>query len=389
MLRSNGFAQSSDVSMDVERGDPAGHEAPTSSSPTGADRKSAASSIYVAAISSIYAAGNDDTAKVKENSATKPTNIAKMCFCFFGLQISYVLWGAFQEQLMTKEYALGKFKSSTFCVFGNRFLALFISFAVVITRRLLAKKDSVQREAPFIQYFPSSISNSLSSWAQYEALKFISFPTQVLSKSCKIIPVMVLGMLVNKKTYGLSECLDALLITAGVAMFTFSERQQGKTHHYSLQQQSDSLYGMSLLCVYLMCDSFTSQWQSRVYKKHGVDQFQMMLGVNIWSLLLTGISLFLLTGDGMESLRFLVADTSALVDTVVLSVTSAAGQLFIFYTVKEFGPVVFTIMMTTRQIVSLFLSCLLFSHPMQLLGWMGAILVFLVVFNRIRRGERD
>jgi adenosine 3'-phospho 5'-phosphosulfate transporter B2 len=47
------------------------------------------------------------------------------------------------------------------------------------------------KEAPFYSYAPSSISNSLSSWAQYEALKHVSFPTQVLSKSCKIIPVML------------------------------------------------------------------------------------------------------------------------------------------------------------------------------------------------------
>lgn len=381
--------------MDVERGGftAKGGDGDKDASPVAppASPSAAAAVAYVKGISNIYARGDKtNDGDSGERVKTKPTNLGKLLFCFCGLQVSYVLWGAFQEQLMTKEYALGKFKSSTFCVFGNRFLALFISLAIVVMRRLMAPKGSAPpREAPVMQYFPSSISNSLSSWAQYEALKFISFPTQVLSKSCKIIPVMALGMLVNKKVYGLAEVADALLITAGVAMFTFSEKQQGSSHHYSQQQQSDSFYGMSLLAVYLVCDSFTSQWQSRVYRQHGVDQFQMMLGVNVWSMLLTGVSLFVLTGEGRESLHFLLADRSALVDTAVLSVTSATGQLFIFYTVKELGPVVFTIMMTTRQIVSLFLSCLLFSHPMQLLGWMGASLVFLVVFNRIRRGERD
>jgi len=170
-------------------------------------------------------------------------------------------------------------------------------------------------------------------------------------------------------------------------MFSFSEKGDGHRGGGDTQQ-SDTSYGVLLLCLYLICDSFTSQWQSRVYKQHGVDQYQMMLGVNIWSVLLTGISLYV-SGEGTESMQFMMADLSALSDSVVLSVTSAMGQLFIFYTVKEFGPVVFTIMMTTRQIVSLFLSCLLFSHPMHLLGWLGATLVFLIVFNRIRRGERE
>jgi adenosine 3'-phospho 5'-phosphosulfate transporter B2 len=101
------------------------------------------------------------------------------------------LWGLVQENLMTKEYKMGKFKSSAFCVFGNRFLALFISLAIVSFKRLNSAKPV--KEAPYYYYAPSSLSNSISSWAQYEALKYVSFPTQVLSKSCKIIPVMLVS----------------------------------------------------------------------------------------------------------------------------------------------------------------------------------------------------
>jgi len=37
-------------------------------------------------------------------------------------------------------------------------------------------------------------------------------------------------------------------------------------------------------------------------------------------------------------------------DMVVLSVCSAVGQLFIYHTIDVFGPVVFTIIMTLRQV---------------------------------------
>jgi adenosine 3'-phospho 5'-phosphosulfate transporter B2 len=76
-------------------------------------------------------------------------------------------------------------------------------------------------------------------------------------------------------------------------------------------------------------------------------------------------------------------------DMILLAVASAVGQLFIFYTIKEFGPVVFTIIMTARQIISLVLSCLIFHHPLNAASWVGAILVFSVVFNRIRRKGTD
>eukprot|EP01035_Chromulina_nebulosa_P021057 gene21057-27286_t len=305
----------------------------------------------------------------------------KLFLCFVGLQLSYVTWGVVQEQLMTKEYSLGRFKSAAFCVFMNRFLALFVALAIVFGKRLAQSRPL--KEAPYYYYAPSSLSNSISSWAQYEALKYVSFPTQVLSKSCKIIPVMLVGMLVNRKSYPSSEYLEAVLITFGVAMFTFSEKSSnGRSSH------EDTLFGVILLATYLLSDSFTSQWQSRVYKQFGVDQYQMMLGVNVWSIVLTAASLFQ-SGEGMSSLAFILADSSAMFHIIILSITSATGQLFIFYTIKEFGPVVFTIIMTTRQIFSLFLSCLLFAHSMRLLSWIGSLLVFAVVFNRIYRKGSD
>lgn len=173
------------------------------------------------------------------------------------------------------------------------------------------------------------------------------------------------------------------MITAGVAMFTFSEKASGAD-----TSRHDSSYGVILLALYLVCDSFTSQWQSKVYKKFGIDQYQMMLGVNVWSMVMTGITL-MQSGDGLTSLTFIMSDSTALFHMVILSITSATGQLFIFYTIKEFGPVVFTIMMTTRQIFSLIISCLLFSHPLHLLGGIGASLVFLIVFYRIIRKGSD
>lgn len=317
---------------------------------------------------------NEKYSKREENS----WRYWKLLFCFIGLQASYLSWGLVQEIVMTKSYTNGKFKNSAFCVFSNRFFALIIALLVVLYKRLTSPKPL--KEAPFYLYAPCSLSNSLSSWAQYESLKYVSFPTQVLSKSCKIIPVMLVGMLVNRRTYALMEYLEAALITGGVTVFTLSE----KTSPAHLQQASDSSFGVLLLALYLACDSFTSQWQSKVYKSYSVDQFQMMLGVNAWSLLLTGLTLYQ-SGELVSSFAFVLSDPSALMHVTILSVTSATGQLFIFYTIKEFGPVTFTIMMTTRQILSLFLSLLWFGHTIGLLGWLSSLSVFGVVFYRIFR----
>jgi solute carrier family 35 (adenosine 3'-phospho 5'-phosphosulfate transporter), member B2 len=189
--------------------------------------------------------------------------------------------------------------------------------------------------------------------------------------------------LLNRKSYPVSEYVEAILITGFVTLFTLSERNSPSDH-----ESNDSSFGVMLLAVYLACDSFTSQWQSKVYKSYGIDQYQMMLGVNIWSMIMTGFTLYQ-SGDFFSSFAFILADPTALLHMVVLSITSATGQLFIFYTIKEFGPVVFTIMMTIRQIFSLFISLLLFGHSMGATGWFSIAGVFIVVGNRIYRKGSD
>lgn len=62
-------------------------------------------------------------------------------------------------------------------------------------------------------------------------------------------------------------------VRLGVMLFTFSEKTPSASSAHA-----DTSYGLSLLLLYLFCDSFTSQWQSRVYKSYGIDQYQMMLG---------------------------------------------------------------------------------------------------------------
>jgi adenosine 3'-phospho 5'-phosphosulfate transporter B2 len=115
----------------------------------------------------------------KESSEGIPSGSRyfKLAFCFFGLQVSYILWGLVQENLMTKNYGgAGKFKSSAFCVFGNRFLALLISLVIVLFNRIRQKKAVSDFSVPFVMAFaPSSLSNTISSWAQYEALKYIRY----------------------------------------------------------------------------------------------------------------------------------------------------------------------------------------------------------------------
>ena len=90
-------------------------------------------------------------------------------------------------------------------------------------------------------------------------------------------------------------------------MFSLSERSAPSDR----MLPDDSGFGVFLLALYLCCDSFTSQWQSKVYREYGVDQYQMMLGVNLWSMVLTGFTLYM-SGEFFSSFAFILSDSTAL-----------------------------------------------------------------------------
>jgi solute carrier family 35 (adenosine 3'-phospho 5'-phosphosulfate transporter), member B2 len=291
-------------------------------------------------------------------------------------------WGYMQELIMTTQFEPtervpdGQFPSANFCVFSNRFLAVIVACILVKIKHGSVFGNNV---APLWAFTPCAFSNTISSWSQYASLRFVSFPVQTVFKSSKIIPVMMMGKLLTGKTYPYEKYLEAVLITIGVAIFSLASKSSDK----NTQTQ---VIGLLFMVSYVFFDSFTSQWQDKIYQQYGkknVDPYQMMLGVNTSAICITTAGL-IITGDIPIIVEFLTANPVALRYNIITAITSASGQLFIFYTIKEFGPIVFTIMMTTRQMFSICLSAIIFAHHIGGKAIFGAALVFSVIFYQIR-----
>jgi len=306
----------------------------------------------------------------------------KLLFAFCGLQASYLTWGYMQELIMTTTFEPtnrvpdGKFPSAAFCVFSNRFLAVIVALIAVRTKHGAFFSNNT---APLLAFTPCALSNTISSWSQYASLKYVSFPVQTVFKSSKIIPVMCMGKILKGTNYPYSQYAEAFLITVGVAIFSVLSKESDKG------AGSTEILGLVFLLMYITSDSFTSQWQSRVYADYGkenVDPYQMMLGVNVNAIALTTAGL-VLSGDLPVVWEFLLANPICFRYNVITAITSASGQLCIFYTIKEFGPIVFTIIMTTRQMFSICLSAIIFGHEIKPMAAVGAIIVFGTLFYQI------
>lgn len=307
----------------------------------------------------------------------------RFLFCFTGLQVSYLTWGYMQELIMTTTFEPtpsapdGRFPSAAFCVFSNRFLAIIVAIISVRIRHGAVTANNV---APLVAFAPCALSNTMSSWSQYASLRYVSFPVQTVFKSSKIIPVMIMGKALKGTNYPWSQYAEAFMITVGVAVFSVASKS-------SDSDSGTEVIGLLFMCMYICFDCFTSQWQDKVYVKYGranVDPYQMMLGVNSSAILMTTAGL-IVGGDIPKIIEFFQVNPTVLQYNVITAITSATGQLFIYTTIKEFGPIVFTIIMTTRQMISISISSILFGHAMSVTALMGAVIVFGVLFYQIRR----
>jgi len=319
-------------------------------------------------------------------------SLARHCvvlfYCSVGLLSSYLVWGLLQERIMAYNYIDNtssqslpseRFTNSQFLVFMNRILAFCVAVVIISMRR-----QRVHRQPPLYKYSYGSVSNIVSSWCQYEALKFVSFPVQVLAKAAKVIPVMLMGRLVSRRSYSYSDYCTAAAISIGLFLFleTSTSVEQGSAR----ERATTTVSGLILLISYLAFDSFTSNWQAELFHVYRVSSVEMMAGVNVFSVLLTSASL-LEQGAFSEAVSFASRHPLFLAHVLVLSATSAVGQLFIFHTISEFGAVTFTIIMTVRQGLAILLSCIVYHHPVSAVGALGILVVFVAIFFRVYIGH--
>jgi adenosine 3'-phospho 5'-phosphosulfate transporter B2 len=133
-----------------------------------------------------------------QESMSKAQVLKRLFLCSLMLNLTFVTWGILQERMLTRRYPrlTGEYFTYSYAlVFTNRFWTLIISSVF-----LLYLKPRRSRSTVIYEYSFPSISNMLSSWCQYEALRYVSFPATTLFKSFKLAPVMAMGKILGNKS---------------------------------------------------------------------------------------------------------------------------------------------------------------------------------------------
>ncbi|XP_078501389.1 solute carrier family 35 member B1 isoform X2 [Lissotriton helveticus] len=293
----------------------------------------------------------------------------RLILCFFGVFTCYFYYGILQETVTRGKYGEGE-KQEKFtyalslvfiqCVINAFFARLLIQFF---------EKGRVDRTQNWL-YAVCSLTYLGAMVSSNSALQFVNYPTQVLGKSCKPIPVMLLGVTLLKKRYPLAKYLCVLLIVSGVALFMYRPKNGNTEDNHVFG------YGELLLLLSLTLDGLTGVSQDHMRAHYQTGSNQMMLNINVWSTLILGAGI-LFTGELWEFLSFAERYPSILYNILLFGLTSALGQTFIFMTVVYYGPLTCSIITTTRKFFTILASVLLFANPISQLQWVGTALVFL------------
>jgi adenosine 3'-phospho 5'-phosphosulfate transporter B2 len=303
---------------------------------------------------------------------THSESIAWCVFYASGIIGALLCYGVIQERIMSMPYGEPplRFQDSIFLVFLNRAVAVLFAMAMVF-----GKGESWRNAAPLWKYLAISFSNVYASSCQYEALKYVSFPVQMLGKSFKMAPVMLWGIAVSGKQYKLADWLVAAAVTGGITEFLMTGPITGKA------DSENSAWGLGLLVVFLLLDGFTSTFQEKLFKEHSTTKYNQMLYVNLGSCLISSVTV-IASGRLGSAVNFLLTQPAFALDASLLSASAIGGQWFIYSQVKEFGALVFAATMNVRQVVSILLSYHHFGHSITALQVLGLVIVFAGLFYK-------
>lgn len=316
------------------------------------------------------------TAKGPQSAST-----LQLLICVAAIYAAYLSWAVLQERIATTPYGSDKriFRASLVLNTAQSLAATLTGSIYLVLPRgsqspLQALKQVYPSRSILLKFVLIAISSSAASPFGYASLKYIDYPTQILGKSCKLLPVMALGVLVYGRSFPPHKYLVVAMVTAGVAMFTL---YNGKTHA-ARDKTNSSWWGLFLLSINLLLDGLTNSTQDQMFKQfRSITGPSMMVGLNLMSSIL--VSTYLLSGFSSElssALQFMTDHPAIITDILLFAFCGAMGQLAIFYTLENFGSLVLITVTLTRKMFTMLLSVLWFNHPLTTGQYAGVALVF-------------
>ncbi|KAH8418217.1 hypothetical protein KR222_001066, partial [Zaprionus bogoriensis] len=297
-----------------------------------------------------------------------------------GVFILYIIYGYLQELIFTVE----GFRPYGWFLTLVQF-AYYIGFGLV-ERRLEAYRSSgagsssslwsvepAPRCIPLRTYLVLAGLTLGTMGLSNSSLGYLNYPTQVIFKCCKLIPVLVGSIIIQGKRYGPLDFAAALAMCVGLAWFTLADSQ--------MSPNFNSL-GVAMISGALLCDAVIGNVQEKAMREHKAPSSEVVF----YSYGLGFVYLFvimLLTGNFFSGFAFCLAHPlESFGYGFLFSLSGYLGIQFVLALVRSSGAPLAATVTTARKAVTIAFSFLLFSKPFTMqYVWSGLIVVFGIYLN--------
>jgi solute carrier family 35 (UDP-galactose transporter), member B1 len=294
----------------------------------------------------------------------------RLLICAGGIYACYLTYGVLQEEIY-------KFRGPN----GEKFTAtMFLLLVQCVVNALfawicMAANGRSGDKMPLGSFALTGASYIGAMLFSNEALKYVSYPVQALGKSCKMVPVMLFGVLIRGKKYKFFEYACVFLVTAGITAFQLSGKAKKG-------DKEDSPYGILLLGLSLAMDGVTGAVQDQLKTKCKPTVHEFMFFTNAAGVVICA-ALVVLMNQLVPGVMFCVDHPEMVRHLAVFSLTSALGQNFIFLTLKNFDALVLTTVTTTRKFFTILVSVVMYGHQLNRNQWLSVGVVFVGLSGEI------
>lgn len=318
----------------------------------------------------------------------------RLAVYIIAIYVIFIYWAYLQEKIVSTEYPVVGDEGSLTLKWHFPFV-LNISMAIVChcTAALIIFffPSMSSRDVSPIVFWKSAITAAIASPIGYQALKYITYPMMVLTKSSKPVPVMFVGIFFYNRKYKWYKYVGVAMVCIGITMFTLY-KSAGK---YSAKVETTSqpsihlLFGILLVLVNLSLDGYTNNEQDHLFSKYTITSLDMMKYVNLWQalyiffFLVGGWVLFGNQSEATSATTLLYYCPAARFDLFMFCFSTAFGQILLFTLIKEFGSLLWVTVSVTRKLFTVLASVFIFEHSVNIYQWFGVFLVFAGLFLEI------
>jgi UDP-galactose transporter B1 len=303
----------------------------------------------------------------------------RFALCVIGIYTCFLTWGVVQERVSTTPYGdvetPKKFKFFIVLNLIQSIIAALVAFIYLKACGRSLNLASTPRSL-YLKYIQVAIFNCIGSPFGYAALKHIDYPTMILGKSCKLVPVLIMNVIVYRRKFALHKYLCVALVTAGVSIFMLCQPSTKK----STSTNNSSLWGLFLLTTNLCIDGLTNATQDQIFNTFNqlVSGQHMMFYMNAFGSMLSASYLLLhpYNDELQQAINFFQDHPAVIRDVLLFGFCGAVGQCFIFYTLQQYGSLRLVTVTVTRKLFTMLLSVFWFNHTLNTGQWSGVGLVF-------------